>query len=135
MTLGDDVAAGLPGLRAGAESRMHDTFQIARGTTQEFNPVTYQYDDVPVVIYTGPGRLRPTTLMDHGSNAGDQAFIESQYVLSLPIDTSGDVRKDDVATCTASATDADMVGRKYTVVIGPSHSDATARRFPVRETQ
>jgi hypothetical protein len=140
--LGDDIAAALPELRAQAESRMRDTWVITRPGAQVWNPATKQYEGSVVTVYDGPGRLRPTALMDHATTAADQEFMESQYVLSLPIGshpnittgTSGDVRKDNVATCTKSADDPAMVGRKYTIGISAAHSQATARRFPVTET-
>lgn len=135
MTLGGDITAALPGLRAQAESMMTATCLITRPGVQVWNPATMQYESIPVDVYVGRCRLRPTQQIDRGQNAADQAFVESSYTLSLPVAGSEGVQKDDTVEITAYPADAALVGRKYTVVVDVAHSDGTARRLPVREVQ
>lgn len=133
-TLEEILAEG----RAAAEARMTARCTIRRlgeKTEDNWNPETLQYDIPWEISYTGPCRLKPRQSQDRGQNAGDQAFVESQYELSLPVSTSGDVRKDDVATIDSCPDDAALVGRKYSIVVSPAYSQGTARRFPVQETQ
>lgn len=138
MSLGYDIAQALPGLRTQAESRMRDACTIVDPVgTQVWNPDTLQYDVVPATIYTGKCRVRLAgTQASQGEQAG-QLFVEQGATLSLPFSepTSAAVGKDHVVTVTASATDADLVGVKFTVTAAPHQSDATARRFPIEETQ
>lgn len=135
MTLADDIAAALPGLRAEAESRMRDTCTITREGVATFNPVTLQNESTPTVVYQGPCRLKDTVVRARDLTVADQGIVEGRYLLSLPVATSGSVRKDDTVTFTDSVTDPALVGRVYTIISGPAYADGTARRFPVRETQ
>lgn len=137
MTLGQDIAAALPALRAQAESMMTGACTITRPgvpTPENWNPVTLQYDITPVSVYTGKCRLRPSGQQDRGTDAAGQVFVESSYVLSLPVIGSESVAKDDLVTVTA-ADDPVLVGRVFTVVVDPAYMNGTARRVPVREAQ
>lgn len=133
--LGDDIADALPELRAQAESRMRDSCTVTRPGAPVWNPTTLQNDATPVTVYTGKCRVKAAVMRDRTVTVADQALIESQFILSLPIDTSAAVEKDDVVTIDSSATDLATVGRTYRVIAAPAPSDATARRFPIRETQ
>lgn len=124
--------------RREAESEMRDACTIVdpAGASQVWNPVTLQYDTVDATVYTGKCKVRfGNTGVRQGEQAG-QLFIEQSATLSLPIDAAGsaDVRKNHVATITASATDAALVGVKLTIEAPRRQSNATSRRFPVKET-
>ena len=121
--------------RRSAEARMTATGRASRPGGQVWNPDTQQYDETTVVSYEGPCRVRATANLDHGLSVADQAFIESQYVISLPVGTSGGIAKGDDFEIITNPDDPDLNGRKYTVVFVPAGSQTTARRIPVRETQ
>jgi hypothetical protein len=135
VTLGDDVAAALLELRGEAESRMRDTCTITRPGAVVWNATTLQNDVTTVTVYSGPCRVKAAVMRDRVVTVADQSLVESQFILSLPIATSGGVATDDSVTITASAEDPATVGRMYRIIAGPAPSDATARRFPIRETQ
>lgn len=135
--LGDAIAVALPGLRAQAESRMHDMCTIVDPEgSQVWNPATLQYDITPTTMYTGKCRVRRQGAQASQGEQAGQLFVQQEVVLSLPFSepTSADVGKDHVVTVT-TATDPDLVGVKFRVVSAPHQSDATARRFQVEETQ
>lgn len=129
------MPAGLAMGRRIAESRMTTTCTVTRAGDRVWNPATKQYDETTTTLYDGKCRVRQTGNQDHGATAADQVFIESQYVLHLPVDGSEGIRKDDTVLVTACAEDARLVGQRFTVVSVPAASQTTARRFPVRETQ
>jgi hypothetical protein len=135
VSLGADIAAALPELRAAAESMMRATFRITRAGGETWNPETLQNDSTLTTVYEGPGRLRAINTQDKGGDAADQAFIESQFTLSLPIVGSEGIEKDDVAECVEDPSDAAMTGRRFVVTWPAAQSDASARRLPVRETR
>lgn len=137
MTLGRDIAAALPNLRAQAESRMVDECIINGEPVRVWNPEKLDYDLTPTVVYTGKCRVRLAgTQATQGEQAG-QLFVEQGATLSLPFSepTSADVRKDHVVTITASESDPGLVGAKYTIEARLRQTHATARRFPIKETQ
>lgn len=132
-----DVDAIVAEGRAVAESLMTGTCTITRPgvpSPENWNPVTLQHDLTPVTAYTGKCRLRPTGQQDRGTDAAGQMFVESSYVLSLPVIGSEDVQKDDTVTMT-STDDPELDGRKFTIVVDPAYQHGTARRIPVREAQ
>jgi hypothetical protein len=114
---------------------MRDTCTITRPGEQVWNPETLQYDEATFVVYTGRCRIKGAGMRDRAMNAADQEFLESQRILSLPIVGSEGVRKDDTVVIDSSESDLALVGVPFTVIARPASSDATARRFPVRETQ
>lgn len=136
--LGEAIATALPGLRVQAESRMRDECVIVDpDASKVWNPDTLQYELVPATVYTGKCRVRRAAeQVSQGEQAG-QLFITQRVTLSLPFSdpTSADVEKDHVVEVTASQTDPDMVGVKFTVQGAPHGSDMTARRFELEETQ
>lgn len=130
------TSATIQGRRA-AEALMRDACTVHGDPVQVWNPTTLQYDEVPTVVYTGKCRVRLAgTQASQGEQAG-QLFVEQGATLSLPFSeaTSADVRKDHVVTITASETDPGLVGAKYTIEARLRQTHATARRFPIKETQ
>lgn len=134
MNLGYDFTAALPELRAQAESAMTGSCTVTRPGEQAWNEETLQYEASLVTAYTGKCRLRPSGQQDRGTDAAGQVFVESSYVLSLPVVGSEGVQRDDTVTVTA-ADDPVLVGRVFTVVVDPAYMNGTARRVPVREAQ
>lgn len=125
--------------RRTAESLMRDTCTVVdpSSTAPVWNPTTLQYDEVPATVYTGKCRLRRSGMQARQGEQAGQLFVEQGAILSLPFSepTSAAVGKDHVVTVTASESDVGMVGAKFTVSATPHQSDATARRFPVKDTQ
>lgn len=134
MSLGMDAAWALPQLRAAAESLMSAQVVITRPGAQTYNATTKQYDAATVTVYTGPGRVRPYSHRDQRLTVADQVFTSGPHILSLPVEGSEGVEKDDIVTVTA-ADDPGLVGRSFTIVFASAYSHGTARRFPLRETQ
>jgi hypothetical protein len=134
VSFGADIARVIPELRAAAESAMRGQYRVTRAGAEVWNPVTMQNESSPVTVFEGRGRLRSVNTQDRAGNAADQSFIESQFILSLPVDGSEGVAKDDVVECLSEPTDTALVGRKFVVTWPSAQSDATARRLPVRET-
>jgi len=135
VNLGADIARTVPELRAAAESAMRATFRITRAGGEAWNPETLQNDSTLTTVYEGPGRLRAINTQDKGGDAADQAFIESQFTLSLPIDGSEGVTKGDAVECISEPSDSALVGRRFIITWPAAQSDATARRLPVQETR
>lgn len=121
--------------RREAESEMRETCAITRDGERTWNPVTMQYEDTDVTVYTGKCKLRvAATQVRNGETAG-QVFIEQRAILSLPVDASTGVRKDDKVTITASEGDPALPGTVVWIDAARAYTNATSRRFPVRETQ
>lgn len=133
--LGDDIADALPELQAEAESRMRDTCVITRPdpfAPENWNPATLQYEPGETTIYEGKCRLRDAGTIDRTANAADQPFTLSQSKLSLPIAGSVNVQKDDKVVIAATVAHPALI---LWIDARSEQSAATARRFPVRETQ
>ena len=136
MTLGSDIDAALPELRAEAESRMTASSAITRpGDEVVWNPETMQNENVPMTVYTGKCRVRAAGQQDRAENAADQSFMASQYILSLPVVGSEGVRRDDTVTVIGCPEDAALVGDVFRVVAESAGSQMTARRLTVTRTQ
>jgi hypothetical protein len=121
------------------ESIFLDTCEITR--PGEGDPVfdeetgQYTYPD-PVVVYTGPCRLQ--VKVDINSNvvettAGEREWTYLTATLQLPYVGSEDIRPDNVAKILTSAHDDTLPGRLYNVQGIYHKSDATHRRYRVRE--
>jgi hypothetical protein len=137
MNLGYDIAAALPGLRAQAESRMVDECVIHGDPVPVWNDATLDYDLTPSLVYMGRCRIRLANTAVRVDEQAGQLFAQSDAILSLPFsDTaSADVRKGDVVTITASRNDPALEGAEFTIAFVGQQTDATARRFPLEETQ
>ena len=131
MSLGDDIAAALPALRAEAESRMTDTWRITRPGEPVWDEETGKYTTPDVTVYNGPGRLKFASAVVSDVEAGGQLIAAQRPRLDLPVSTSGGVRVGDTAVLTASRNDAASVGLRVTIEGVFFQTDATARRFPV----
>lgn len=135
MSLGSDLTDALPELRRQAESRMTASCTITVDGVKTWNPETLQFDDTDVVVYTGPCRVKRRDTQDSVTTVAEQTFIEAQYEVHLPVASSGAVVKNAVVLVTGCPDDAELVGRRFTVVAVPAGSQVTARRIPVREVQ
>lgn len=131
MSLGSDIDAALPELRAQAQSMMHSRVLIRRqsGETwdEESGTNLPQWED----IYSGPARFRfPNSQPQEGDAAGERV-VDQTPTLSLPVETSGAVQVDDVATVIQNTFDPAMVGLQLRVTGAHFQTHSTARRLPV----
>lgn len=132
--------------RAAIEALMVDTCMVSRPGEgiPSWNEDTGQYETPErVPVYVGPCRLQVRA--DINSNlvettAGDRESTYLTATLILPITvppegfgSSADIRPDDVATYLTAQDDPTMVDREFNVQGLHHKSQATARRFRVRE--
>lgn len=136
MSLGSDIAAALPNLRAEAESMMISTGVIRRGTGVKVeDPVTRQEVEETIVVYTGVCRFKAANSQAGRSDIPGAVVTDQSAYLSLPIGApgAGDVRLNDVWECVTNPFDPSKVGMKARITGGHSQTYATAHRFPVQE--
>lgn len=131
VTLGADIAAALPVLRAEAESRMTETVVVGKfvdGT----DPVTLEPSRVlEHERYAGVGRIRWNSREVSNSQAtGSPAAMQEPY-LSVPFGTARFFTDDEVE-CTGS-TDPLLAGRRFKISGGASAGQVTAYRYPLEE--
>lgn len=131
MTLGDDIALALPGLRAQAESMMLSRVVIRRDLGSVWDETSGTNVSEWQDIYEGPARLRFPNTQPQEGDAGGERIVDQAPTLSLPIATSGGVRVDDIATVTENAFDPSMVGLQLRVTGLHTQTHSTARRLPV----
>lgn len=136
MTLGDDLATALPGLRAEAESRMTETVTV--GTfTDSTDPETFEPVRTPVETrYGGKARIRyaslATSAQASGSDQiGQPVVVQSPYI-SVPHGSPRLYEGDEVVV-TASAADNLLVDRRYQVAGNATIGQTTAHRYPLTE--
>jgi len=136
VTLGQDLTAAIPGLRAEAESMMLSTGIIRRATggTVE-DPITHEEVPVTVVIYTGICRFKAASTQAGRSDIPGAVVTDQSATLFLPVGApgAGDVRLNDVWECVTNPIDPSKVGKKARITGGHSQTYATAHRFPVEE--
>lgn len=131
VTLGQDVAAALPALRAEAESLMTDRLVGVNVGESVWDESTGQYTDGEVQVYSGKGRLR------FGNAQGQQRDLQGDEtstvvgILSLPVEGSADVEVGAIFTVQSSEHNPDNVGTKVRVTGVQPTTYATARRFQV----
>lgn len=137
MTLGSDIIAALPELRAQAESTFTDTYTVFRKTGAKItDPVTLEETDEYAPVRSGvKGKLKQG--LGRGADAEIPGIVAvvSSLEWHTPISTLG-VRVDDEIECTAvdaSVGDPTMVGVRVRITAPFLMSKATARRFPVEE--
>lgn len=136
MTLGSDIAAVLPGLRAEAESRMSES--VTGGAfTDGTDPVTGDPTRIPgSVRYAGVGRVRYASLAASSTSTGaDQigqpVVVQTPY-LSIPWGSPRLFEGDEVRV-DASASDPMLVGRAYQVAGNAVIGSVTSHRYPLTE--
>lgn len=138
MSLGYDVAAALPALRAQAESLHTDTFTIYRKTGATTTaPVTLE--EVPVFSTVLTGVLGKFQFEQGGAqpreaNVPGMTVTETSMSWHTSLSTLGVLTDDEVA-CTAvgPVSDPALVGMRMRIAGPFLKSLATARRFYVEE--
>lgn len=126
--------------RAAIEALMIDTCRITGPGAGDpvFNETTGQYDmPARVVLYEGKCRIQVRS--DINSNAveaviGEHEFTYRTATLQLPVDGTGGVRPDSVATLVTCPLDPALEGAEFNIQAetkGKTH--ATHRRYRIRE--
>ena len=131
------MPAGLAILRGLAEQEMRSACTITRpgtGGPRVWDEVTGTYTDPePDIVYIGRCKVQDTARGVADAEAGEVDAGIADMALHLPIEGSGQVRRDDVAVIDANPDDEALVGKRF-VIRGPHHGTAkTARRLPVKE--
>lgn len=120
------VAAG----RTAAEALMTDTCQVGtESTDQVLNPDTLEYEYVFTPVYDGPCRFKAGNVQASDVESASQLLVSQLATLSLPIDTSTDVRNGMQVRVTGSLTDPALPGTTATIKAPFKSSYSTARRF------
>lgn len=132
MSLGYDIAAALPGLRAEAESRMSETVIV--GTFKDAtDPDTGDPIRVPVTVrYVGKARIRWGSRGVVNTNAPSMPIAVQEPYLSVPIG-SGMFKVRDEVHITGSTADPLVVGRSMRIAGDAIAGQATANRYPLEE--
>ena len=133
--LGTDIAEALPELRGQAESLMVDTCTITGpgdgdGTLDEDTGIVTP--PTGVELYDGPCRVQAQNVQPANPTVGETEFTTLAYIVSVPISVV-DVPVGATVTITASALDADLVGRVFSVTGAVHKTHLTARRLVCEE--
>lgn len=135
MTLNAAIEAALPLLRAEAEARMLDTFDIALPLGPQYNPATGNTEEAFDALFTTRGRVKAGGgLTARESEAGGRTVVTVVRELHIPVDSPA-VPVGAVAVCTAvhATSDPTLLGAALRLA-GPSPgSQTTARRLEVEQ--
>ena len=132
MSLGDDIAAALPELRALAESRMQDTVRVRRPVDSEPDPLTgidvptYAPDDV----YNGRCRVKAVNVQPATADSAGSTVTTQARELHVPNDAPA-ILPGDVAFLADDTYTPRLRGVVYRVDGAHESSDTTAQRVPV----
>lgn len=136
MTASSATTAG----RRAAEALMTDTCRITGPGAGDpvWNDATGQYDDpAPVVVYQGICRIPRRaggSMSASTARAGEASWRVGEFPLSLPVDGSEDVAPGQTVTYLTSPFDASLVGQTFGITEPMRQSQATARRFVMKQT-
>lgn len=136
MTLGSDIDAALPLLRAQAESRMSETVTVGsfRDGTDEATgdpvrePVTERYAGKARIRY---GSLAAQSTSTGADQIGQPVVVQAPY-LSVPWGSPRLFEGDEVVV-SASGSDPLLVGRVYTIAGNAVIGAVTAHRYSLTE--
>lgn len=132
MNLGYDIALALPGMRAEAESRMTETVTI--GTFEMIREPGSLRTVLTLVetLYTGIARVKYPYATSMSKVPAGQQLAETSIIVSVPHGTPP-VQTGSMIRVDASAADATLVGRMFTVDGQAQSGQTTAHRYPVVE--
>jgi hypothetical protein len=109
---------------------MTSTCVVTRVTGRTLNEDTGEYEDITVPVYSGPCKVRFESARVFRRDMESQLLAEQRPILFVPIDGTGSLTVDDVATITASPIDAALVGMRIRLDGQHAQTYATARRIP-----
>jgi Family of unknown function (DUF6093) len=116
--------------RVAAENLMLDAITIKRTTGSVTDPDTGADTPTQSTLYTGKAKVQQQAASASPTPLGEAEVFVAQVEVHVPITVTG-IRPDDLVTVTASALDADLVGKTYRVRGVADKSFLTARRLAV----
>lgn len=126
------IAAGITRFgRSQAEALMQSTCEITRVTGTTVDPATGLEVKTTEVVWSGVCRLRYPYVRPQQVLADGQQLSKNRGILWVPVEGTGGIAADDVATITASDLDPDSVGMKLRVESQFAETHATSRRLPI----
>jgi len=135
MSLGADIAAALPGLRAQAESLMVDSCVITSGGEPVWDEAAGEWSTPDgSVVYSGKCRVQLPNVAESNPVAGETEWTVTAAVVSLPVAGSEGVRIGHTVTVTSGVFDSRLSGTVYRVTGEHKKTHATARRLRCEET-
>lgn len=135
MSLGDEIAAALPKLRAQAESMMRDTILVEHQTGTTPDPATLEEVPVYETVHTGKARVqRPGSIKPSERVAGEVEFGLSTILAQLPLSATGLQRGHRLTvTAVGPESDPDLLGLVATVQANLTKSHPTKRTLVCEE--
>ncbi len=118
--------------RAFAEAQMLSTCVITRSVVGDLDPTTGDYSQTTSTTYQGPCLVKFAFSRYTPIYAEGQELASQEAILKLPLDTSGDVKTDDIAEITSSTDNETLVGLKLRIAGVHAQTIATSRRLPVQ---
>jgi hypothetical protein len=136
VTVYDAIGDELPFLRAEAEARMVDTFEISveTGETTQ-NPDTGSTEPVMAVLFTTPGYIPPSAgVLSQSAEAGGRTVLTSRREIRIPWDSDA-VPARAIAKCIAisAMTPPRMLNKQYRVGGSDGASQGTACHLEIDE--
>lgn len=129
------IAPYLDAMRADAEERMLDTFDIGLPTGgYEYDPGTDAEVETVTPLFTTPGRVKSTGTIPRDAEAGGRTVTTVNRELHIPVD-SPVVPAGAVAVCTAvhATTDPTLLNARLRLPAAAPGSQTTARRLLIEE--
>ena len=137
MSLGLDVNAALPELRAHAESMMQDACIVERATGETtLDSVTLEEVPVYAPVYSGKCRIQRPDTQTRETVVGGVEFAQRGVYGQLPLSAVG-IRKGDRLTVTAvgDTTDPDLLGLVASVEANLTKTHPTKRTLVMTEVE
>jgi len=126
------AASALARARALRDSLADTTVTIRRESGTTWDDETGTYVPAWAVVYTTDrARVRFPGSQPREQDAAGERVTEQEPTLSLPVEGSGVVQVDDVATVDANPEDPSIVGMKLRVAGLHNQSHSSGRRLPV----
>lgn len=132
--LADDIAAALPEMRAEAEARMLDTFDIKLSLGVGYDPEQDADVEQFEFLFTTPGRVKVTGNVVRDTEVGGRTSAVTSRELSIPVN-SPVIPTNAVAVCVAAddLSDPTLLGAILRLDGPAPGSQVTARRLHVSE--
>ena len=131
VSLGDDIRATLPFLRAQAESRFTERWDVYT-TTRVLDGETGEYTDTEVLEYEGvAGQIKYPTLTVMEREQGGQIPATQDVIIKVAVGATPTVGVNDLWRCVSSDADPSLVGRTYRTKGEAQSGQVTAHRYPV----
>jgi len=133
VSLGGDIAANLPELRAQAATRFSETFTVYTGA-DALDEETGLYAPSEAVLYANVrGRVKYPTATVSERAQGAQVSAIQDVQIHVGVGATPDVTVDSYWRGTASSMDASLVGRVYRTKGYAQSGTVTAHRYPVEQ--